>query len=85
MAHTFIEHIAGKVVQRIVLTNDPDAHEIEIQFQDRTGFHIKLDVRMEIELVALRDWKTATARSSRSSCKVTSEYLPAAPGSRSIC
>ena len=38
MAHTFIEHIAGKVVQRIVLTNDPDAHEIEIQFQDRTGF-----------------------------------------------
>ena len=57
MAHTFIEHIAGKVVQRIVLTNDPDAHEIEIQFQDRTGFHIELDVRMEVELVALRDWK----------------------------
>ena len=29
MAHTFIEHIAGKVLQRIVLTNDPDAHEVE--------------------------------------------------------
>ena len=57
MAHTFIEHVAGKVVQRIVLTNDPDAHEIEIQFQDRTGFHIKLDVRMDVELVELRDWK----------------------------
>ncbi len=57
MAHTFIEHVAGKVVQRIVLTNDSDAHEIEIQFQDRTGFHIQLDVRMQVELVALRDWK----------------------------
>ena len=57
MAHTFIEDIAGKVVQRIVLTNDPDAHEIEIQFQDRTGFHVKLDVRMDVELVELRDWR----------------------------
>jgi hypothetical protein len=57
MAHTFIEHVAGKVVQRIVLTNDPDAHEVEIQFEDRTGFHVKLDVRMDVELVELRDWK----------------------------
>jgi len=62
MAHTFIEHIAGKVVQRIVLTNDPDAHEIEIQFQDRTGFHIKLDVRMEVELVALRNWRDGNGK-----------------------
>jgi hypothetical protein len=62
MAHTFIEHIAGKVVQRIVLTNDPDAHEIEIQFQDRTGFHIKLDVRMDVELVELRDWKDGNGK-----------------------
>jgi len=57
MAHTFIEHVAGKVVQRIVLTNDPDAHEVEIQFEDRTGFHVKLDVRMDVDLVELRDWK----------------------------
>jgi hypothetical protein len=62
MAHTFIEHIAGKVVQRIVLTNDPDAHEIEIQFEDRTGFHVKLDVRMDVELVELRDWKDGNGK-----------------------
>ena len=31
MAHTFIEHIAKKVVPRIVLTNDPDFREIDIQ------------------------------------------------------
>jgi hypothetical protein len=62
MAHTFIERVAGKVVQRIVLTNDPDAHEIEIQFQDRTGFHIKLDVRMDVELVELRDWKDGNGK-----------------------
>jgi hypothetical protein len=62
MAHTFIEHVAGKVVQRIVLTSDPDAHEIEIQFQDRTGFHIKLNVRMDVELVELRDWKDGNGK-----------------------
>ena len=57
MAYIFIEHIAGKAVQRIVLINAPDAHEIDIQFQDRTGFHIQFDVRLEVELVELRDWK----------------------------
>jgi hypothetical protein len=62
MAHTFIEHVAGKVIQRIVLTNEPDAHEIEIQFQDRTGFHVKLDVRMDVELVELRDWKDGNGK-----------------------
>jgi hypothetical protein len=62
VAHTFIEHIAGKVVQRIVLTNDSDAHEIDIQFQDRTGFHIELDVRMDVELVELRDWKDGNGK-----------------------
>jgi hypothetical protein len=62
VAHTFIEHIAGKVVQRIVLTNDSDAHEIDIQFEDRTGFHIQLDVRMDVELVELRDWKDGNGK-----------------------
>ena len=62
MAHTFIEHVAGKVVQRIVLTNDPDAHEVDIQFQDRTAFHIQLDVQMRIELVELRDWKDGNGK-----------------------
>jgi hypothetical protein len=62
MAHTFIERVAGKVVQRIVLTNDPDAHEVEIQFEDRTGFHVKLDVRMDVELVELRDWKDGNGK-----------------------
>ena len=62
MAHTFIEHIAGKVVQRIVLTNDPDAHEIDIQFQDRTGFHIQFDLRLDVELVELRDWKDGNGK-----------------------
>jgi hypothetical protein len=62
MAHTFIEHITSKVIQRIVLTNDPDAHEIDIQFQDRTAFHIQMDVQMRIELVELRDWKDGNGK-----------------------
>jgi hypothetical protein len=62
MAHTFIEHIDGKVLQRIVLTNALDAPEIDIQFQDRTAFHIQLDVQMRIELMELRDWKDGSGK-----------------------
>lgn len=62
MAHTFIEHLVGKVVQRVVLTNDPDCHEVDIQFQDQTGFHIEFDVHMDVELVELRDWKDGNGK-----------------------
>jgi hypothetical protein len=32
-------------------------HKISTAFQDRTGFHIRLDIRLEVEAVELRDWK----------------------------
>lgn len=62
MSHTFIEHVAGKIVQRIILTNDAEAHEIDIQFEDRTGFHIQFDLRLDVEFVELRDWKDGNGR-----------------------
>jgi hypothetical protein len=55
--YTFIEHVRGKVVERIVFVNDGDQRELDIQFQDKTGFHIDLDVRLEVEAIELRDWK----------------------------
>jgi hypothetical protein len=54
---TFIEHVTGKVIQRIILTTDSENHEVDIQFTDKTGFHIRLNVRMDVELIELRDWK----------------------------
>jgi hypothetical protein len=55
--HTFIEYVHGKVVERIVFVNDTDHRELDIQFQDKTGFHIRLDVRLEVEGIELLDWK----------------------------
>jgi len=54
---TFIEYAHGKVVERIVFVNDADHRELDIQFQDKTGFHLRLDVRMEVEAIELLDWK----------------------------
>jgi hypothetical protein len=55
--HTFIEYVHGKVVERIVFVNDTDHRELDIQFQDKTGFHVRLDVRLEVEAIELLDWK----------------------------
>ena len=55
--HTFIEYVHGKVVERIVFVNDADHRELDIQFQDKTGFHVRLDVRLEVEAIELLDWK----------------------------
>ena len=54
---TFIEHVHGKVVERIIFTNDTDQQELDIQFQDKTGFHLRLDVQLEVEAIELLDWK----------------------------
>jgi hypothetical protein len=54
----FVEHITGRTVQQIVLTQGEDGYEIEIeiQFTDKTGFHIELEMKMLVDLIELRDW-----------------------------
>lgn len=61
---TIAKGIAGKVVQRIAISQDPEFHEVDIQFQDRTGLHIEFDVRVEVALesVELLDWKTGDGK-----------------------
>jgi hypothetical protein len=39
-SQTFVEYVHGKVVERIIFTNDTDQRELDIQFQDKTGFHL---------------------------------------------
>lgn len=55
--HKFSEHVAAKVVEQIIFTNEPIQHEVEIRFTDKTAFHLRLDVRMQIRSLELRDWK----------------------------
>ena len=59
MANTqkFVEHVAGKVVEQINLTNDPNHHELEIRFEDETALHLRLYVLMQVKAVEIRDWK----------------------------
>ena len=53
---TFIDYVQGKVVERIIFVNDVDHRELDIQFQDKTAFHMRLDVQLEVEAVELLDW-----------------------------
>lgn len=56
-AKKFIEHVQGKVVEEITLSEERDGvHDLDIRFQDKTGFHLRLDSRLVIESVELRDW-----------------------------
>lgn len=56
-SHTFIEHVRSKVIERIIVVNDADQREVDIQFQDKTAFYVRLNVRLEVEAIELRDWK----------------------------
>ena len=60
----FTKHVAGKVVERVVVARDEDTQSVDIQFKDRTGFHIEFTVRAEVELdsVELINWKTGNKR-----------------------
>ena len=53
----FIEHVQGKFVEEITLSEERDGvHNLDIRFQDKTEFHIRLDCRLVVEVVELRDW-----------------------------
>lgn len=50
--------VQGKVVDGIAIFDEQDGFfEIDIRFQDKTGFHIRRDSRMVLEAAELRDWK----------------------------
>lgn len=60
----FTKHVAGKVVQHVIVAQDEDIQSVDIQFKDRTGFHVEFAVRTEVDLdsVELIDWKTGNMR-----------------------
>jgi len=60
----FIDHVRGKVIERIVIVTDSDALELDIQFQDNTSFAVQLeaDVEVRVENAQLLGWKNGNAR-----------------------
>lgn len=54
--HEFAE-LRGKIVDAIVVYEDVDCgHQLDIRFQDETGFVINLESKLVIAEAELRDW-----------------------------
>jgi hypothetical protein len=60
----FIDHVRGKIIERIVIVADPDALELDIRFQDNTSFAVQLepDIEVRVENAELLGWKDGNAR-----------------------
>ncbi len=52
---------AGKVVEMITLTNEPDFRAVTVRFTDRTAMHFTLHARIEAH-PELMDWKTGDGK-----------------------
>jgi hypothetical protein len=70
MAHTFIEHIAGKVIQRIVLTDDPMLTKSISSSRTELHFTFSWTSRCGLNSWNCGTGKMATAGSSRNSCEI---------------
>jgi len=56
------KEVAGKVVEKVTLTNEEDWHMLTVRFTDKTqlGFQIKMRLEASPELT---DWKTGDGKS----------------------
>jgi hypothetical protein len=52
---------AGKVVEKITVTNDTEFRAITVRFVDHTAMHFTLHPRIEFE-PELMDWKTGDGK-----------------------
>ena len=50
MSHNIIEfkEVAGKIIEKITLTNESDFRCVTVRFADRTALHFTLHPRIEI-------------------------------------
>ena len=53
--------VAGKVIEKITLTNESDFRCVSLRFSDRTALHFTLHPRIEIS-PELMDWKTGDGK-----------------------
>lgn len=58
MSNHEFKDVAGKVIESVAFLKNADGVSLlDLRFQDKTGFHIRLDVRLALEAAELRDWK----------------------------
>jgi len=59
MRREFKEAVKGKVVEAVEIFFDETGGvgDLDIKFEDKTGFHIRLAARMTLETAELRDWR----------------------------
>lgn len=53
----FRKEVEGKAVESITVFDQQDgAHDLDVRFSDRTAFHIRLDAKLVVASVEIRDW-----------------------------
>ena len=58
----FTKGVQGKIVDRIVVSEDSEETEIEVRFSDTTSFNVRLAPRIQIKGVALLGWQGGNSR-----------------------
>jgi hypothetical protein len=53
--------MAGKVVEEVTITNEPDFRDVSIRFKDKTALHFGFWTKLCIDS-ELVDWKTGNGR-----------------------
>lgn len=61
--HEFVEGVRGKVVDRIVVSNDSEETALEIRFSDNTSFNVRLaSAQIQILGIDMLGWKNGDSR-----------------------
>lgn len=64
MAQRILEYkeVAGKVVEKVTLTNEDDWHMLTVRFTDKTQLGFQIKMRLEA-MPELTDWKSGDGKS----------------------
>jgi len=52
---------AGKTIERVTLTNEPEFRAVTIRFSDKTALHFSVNTQVDFD-AELIDWRTGNGR-----------------------
>lgn len=63
MSHRIIEYkeAAGKTIEKVTLTNEPEFRAVTIRFSDKTALHFSVNTRVDFD-AELLDWQTGNGQ-----------------------
>lgn len=63
MSHRIIEfkEAAGKTIEKVTLTNEPEFRAVTIRFSDKTALHFTVNTRVDFDAVLI-DWQTGNGQ-----------------------